>query len=135
MVLFGIIRGVALEVEIGAGIAAVRPPVAGSHCPVTQLGHLPANSLATYIARAGKLPRHRGAVFQYFLIDVPDLDRFLGRVGLRIAAWEIGGIQVLRHGVAYRQLELEQVVERQAQRGDSAVDVANRQRRPHGGTV
>ncbi len=115
LVLGRVVRGISVEVKIGPGVSAVGAAVAGGHRPVAQLGHLPANGLAADIARAGKLPGDRSTALRHLLVDVPDLDRFLSRLGSRVAIGEIHSIQVPRHGVAHRQLELEQVIKGQAQ--------------------
>ncbi len=66
-----------------------------------------------------------------FLVDVPDFDRLLGWICRRITGREVHRIQVRAQGVAHGQLELEQIVERQTERGDAPIDVADRQRWPY----
>ncbi|RMV55544.1 hypothetical protein ALP09_04742 [Pseudomonas amygdali pv. lachrymans] len=132
---FRVIGGLPVLIDVWPGVAAVRPTIPTSEAPVTKRGHLPANRFAADVARAGQLPSDAFPVLIGFLIDVPDLDRFLGRISFGVSGGEVLCIQVLTKRVAHGQLELEQILESQTERGDTPVDVARRKRRPYCGSI
>lgn len=130
-----VIGGVAVDVEVRAGVAAVGPAVPARHRPVAQGGHLPADLLAANVAWRGQFPSHVLAVLVGFLVQVPDLDDLLGGISVGIAAREVRRVQILRQRRPDGEAELEQVLERQAERRNPAIDVAGGEARPRRSTI
>ena len=82
---------------------------------MAQRRHLaPWQTVVVDLARGRKLPDHRLAVLAGFLVDVPDLQRFLSRISIWVSLREVRCIQVLGQRLANRQLEFEQVLEGEA---------------------
>ncbi len=111
-----VVGGVAVDVEVRAGVAAVGPAVPARHRPVAKGGHLPADLLAANVAWRGQFPSHVLAVLVGFLVQVPDFDDLLGGISVGIAAREVRRVQILRQRRPDGEAELEQVLERQAER-------------------
>lgn len=130
-----IIGGVAVDVEVRAGVAAVGPAVPARHRPVAKGGHLPADLLAANVTWRGQFPSHVLAVLVGFLVQVPDFDDLLGGISVGIAAWEVRRVQVFRQRRPDGEAELEQVLERQTERRNPAIDVAGGEARPRRSTI
>lgn len=98
-------------------------------------GHLPADLLAANVAWRGQFPGHVLAVLAGFLVQVPDFDDLLGGISVGIAAWEVRRVQIFRKRRPDGEAELEQVLERQAERRNPAIDVAGGEARPRRSTI